>query len=465
MSVAPMKYTERTALGQHLKDEDHDLLIDMYRGFSPAGTFVSPYTFIISKNGVTYTASNAYQTVYSGSDAATVIQDAADDANDTGYGGTLKFTYGNFPLTKKVVVPASVSMIGEGSNCAFREVQNQPVTNILADATITDDRLFELAPKYYGQIASMNFEGEDLVDKCIWAFSPQGASFRNLVLHKALEAAFMVEANSTAATTATHNLFEKVIISDTTGQGMDLKGESDTYPVALNTFIGCRFEATHASLRLEQYADTNVFIGGRVEVHSQEFPGGDFTHGIVLGESSHVANSGVYNNGFFNVPIDGYDPYENGSIKGVYLNWNDTPNYFYGGVFGGPDLSGMDADHKVSKQTNGQAFFYNFRNYVTENEGYVDDLEDDGVIAHGLVREPRQVFLTSHEEMYHFTVSATDATNITCKIRYSDNDNFDVVVMGDDGVTPVTLHFPQTVVAVGGHGVYWRANVQPVGVW
>jgi hypothetical protein len=74
MATAPMKYAERTTLGQHLIDEDHDLLVDMYRGFSPVGTFVSPYTYVISKNivaGVTYyCASNAFQPVYGGATLA-----------------------------------------------------------------------------------------------------------------------------------------------------------------------------------------------------------------------------------------------------------------------------------------------------------------------------------------------------------------------------------------------------------
>ena len=64
--VAPMKYAERTALGQPLIEEDHDLLVDMYRGFTPAGTFVSNYTYIVSTDGVDCYASSAYQTIFGG---------------------------------------------------------------------------------------------------------------------------------------------------------------------------------------------------------------------------------------------------------------------------------------------------------------------------------------------------------------------------------------------------------------
>jgi hypothetical protein len=66
MSTAPMKYAERTALGQHLKDEDHDLLVDSYRGFTTSGIFRDPYTFIIDFDGTDYYAINANQTVYGG---------------------------------------------------------------------------------------------------------------------------------------------------------------------------------------------------------------------------------------------------------------------------------------------------------------------------------------------------------------------------------------------------------------
>jgi hypothetical protein len=70
MSVAPMKYAERTALGQHLIDEDHDLLVDAYRGFTPSGTFVNPclYTIFHSTDGGVdyYAAINGSQIIYGG---------------------------------------------------------------------------------------------------------------------------------------------------------------------------------------------------------------------------------------------------------------------------------------------------------------------------------------------------------------------------------------------------------------
>jgi hypothetical protein len=447
---------------------DWNTMVDFYNGFTPTGNFVLPCSFVIYKFGAYYYANNAFQTIYGGAsnggeidglNFSAVLQAAANAIHDATKGGLIFIRAGTYRPNTKVVLEDGVSVIGEGSNAVFAEVSDNPSTLIKASDTFSDDRIFQTSPNYYGTIANLAIDGNDVVDKGIWAFSPQGASFENLVIRNFTDMGFMLEANATAGTTATHNFFRKIIISDTDNIGMDLKGESNSYPVTLNTFIDCRFEAKFISLRFEQYADTNTFIGGRIEVHGLETPGGLFCHGIVLGETTNVANSGVYNNAFYNVPIDGYDTYANGSIKGVYLNWNDTPNYFYGGVFGGPDLSGMDSDHKVAKQTHGQAYFYNFRNYVTENEGYVDAITDLGTIAHGLVREPRQVQLTSHEEMYFFSVNDTDDTNITVNIRYLDNANLPIVIGG------VTYYFAQMVIPEGTHSVYWKASVQPVGVW
>jgi hypothetical protein len=74
MAVAPMKYAERTALGQHLIDEDHDLLVDAYRGFTPSGTFIAAYDYIIVESvdtGVNYYSANTgSQTIYGGATLA-----------------------------------------------------------------------------------------------------------------------------------------------------------------------------------------------------------------------------------------------------------------------------------------------------------------------------------------------------------------------------------------------------------
>jgi hypothetical protein len=59
MSVAPMKYAERTALGQHLIDEDHDLIVDHVRSGVSGGITQYPYDFLIRLNGAVYEGINS----------------------------------------------------------------------------------------------------------------------------------------------------------------------------------------------------------------------------------------------------------------------------------------------------------------------------------------------------------------------------------------------------------------------
>jgi parallel beta-helix repeat protein len=52
-------------------------MVDCVNGYTPSGTFISPYTYVISTDGTDYYASNAFQTIYGGPDDAGGV-DGAD---------------------------------------------------------------------------------------------------------------------------------------------------------------------------------------------------------------------------------------------------------------------------------------------------------------------------------------------------------------------------------------------------
>jgi hypothetical protein len=111
----PRKFATVTALGEPLSPTlDWDTMVDRINGFTPAGTFVSPYSYLITKTtdgGVDYyCASNAFQPVYGGSSTAThhgggvdgtdlaaVVQAAINAGSTVIFGeGTFTFTVAKY---------------------------------------------------------------------------------------------------------------------------------------------------------------------------------------------------------------------------------------------------------------------------------------------------------------------------------------------------------------------------------
>lgn len=78
---APMKSAERSALGQPLQSEDHDLLVDGYRGFTASGTFIGEHGVILTYTAPNYNASNAWQILYTDTD----LDDLMDTIIAAGY--------------------------------------------------------------------------------------------------------------------------------------------------------------------------------------------------------------------------------------------------------------------------------------------------------------------------------------------------------------------------------------------
>jgi hypothetical protein len=199
MTVAPMKYAERTALGQHLIDEDHDLLVDGYRGFTPAGIFVSPYSFLVSTvtDGGTpyYGASNAYQTIYGGFSTANHHIGGVDGANYDALiakllsdlattGGVIAHKNAVYPLTAKVesakvaATDKHISIIGEGfdtiwkwtgaaAGTMFGNLTKRHLNGFtLANMTLDVDSIANVKPVHIDSVWRYNFNNL-LIKNCV----------------------------------------------------------------------------------------------------------------------------------------------------------------------------------------------------------------------------------------------------------------------------------------------------------
>jgi hypothetical protein len=90
---------------------DWNTMCQIAKGFTASGTFVSPYSFTITKNGSTYYACNAFQTVYSGAAFHTVFNTCVTALTS---GGCIHLTKGTFTATGQLVLADNIRVSGEG---------------------------------------------------------------------------------------------------------------------------------------------------------------------------------------------------------------------------------------------------------------------------------------------------------------------------------------------------------------
>lgn len=121
----PRTYAEALAsTDRHLVYPDWDAMVAFFNGYSPVGTFVNSYTFIISTDGTYFYANNAFQTVYGGSSNVggidgtdfKAVLDAATAATTTN-GGAIHIKRATYNPNGAIIIPANVSV-----NCEFGTV-------------------------------------------------------------------------------------------------------------------------------------------------------------------------------------------------------------------------------------------------------------------------------------------------------------------------------------------------------
>jgi hypothetical protein len=119
-----MSYPRKYPTGESdLKNtyQDWNAMVDRVNGFTPSGTFRSPYNFLIDFDDTDYYASNAFQVVYGGPDDAGTVDGADLEAvinaalSAMTEGGTLTFAGKDFDAAGKTFsIPAGVKLQGQG---------------------------------------------------------------------------------------------------------------------------------------------------------------------------------------------------------------------------------------------------------------------------------------------------------------------------------------------------------------
>ena len=272
-----------------------------------------------------------------------------------------------------------VNVIGEGCEGAFPEIVNRPITKLVWNGASGGTMFSTLdTEQYVGEISNMTLDGNNLANIGLQLIQPQGSLFRNLTVKntKAGGQGVLLTAVSAINGNAVLNTFLNVRSHDHANVGFELFGANDTHVVTLNDFINCRFSANAISLRINQYADTNQWFGGRIEAM-------DSAIGLVLGEGNMV---GVYQNNFHSTTFDGFG---SGAI-GIQCKQTETgqPHVFHACPFGGTWGT------KVNPLSGSLMKFRECPNFVTRNSGVSTGTGAQQSIAHGLNVTPSRVVLS-----------------------------------------------------------------------
>lgn len=228
-------------------------------------------------------------------------------------------------------IPLQGSLLGTagGAIDAYGGVNSSKISYYGGAAAIA---VVNTAPHWTGRLENFAIDGNEAADTCLTLACPIGSYFANLDITKSNYQGVLWTSDATAASgfntwvncRVTAHVRDAVSIS---GYFRATAPYDEISAVTLNDFYNCRFQAQngHASLRIIGGADTNHFVGGRIEGN----PGG---YAIVLGEMTNNAwdtsgtnytisgGSGV--NSFIGVSIG------EGGGTGITSLLTDWPNYF-----------------------------------------------------------------------------------------------------------------------------------------
>ena len=131
----PRTYEEAIAsVDKRLMPADWNAMKNRIDGFTPSGTFKSPYSYLIDFDGTDYHACNAFQTVYGGPDDEggvdgtniAAVSQAAIDATYTAGGGRVMFKAMDATFTSYLLLKPNVELLGEGMGCTILRFDGLP---------------------------------------------------------------------------------------------------------------------------------------------------------------------------------------------------------------------------------------------------------------------------------------------------------------------------------------------------
>ncbi len=298
----------------------------------------------------------------SGAVACDSIFTAAKAKLPTG-GGILYAPQGILSTTAGLVVPSGVSFIGEGGGHAFPEVRNAPVTQINYTGASNAAAIVlstDTTKPYIGTISGFQVQAEYLAGIAFKILEAGGALFMDINCMNSTADCVLLQPTGALGGHLYLCTFDRVMGHDCNGNAWRINGFSaGAGAITLNTFLNCRYSAnggTPVSLNYQQFADTNVHVGGRVEANVATMTG------AIFNSQAPTVDSQVYSNRFLGVTFDGTSL---AAQTAVIQNENTQfINLMLGTSFGGGWTTTLSLPHTSASTAGGSGI------YVDMSSGY-----------------------------------------------------------------------------------------------
>lgn len=194
----PRLSTEISAAGDVARGSlDWDPMVLQMRGFTPAGVFRCPATYIMDTDGTDYYVHNAYQTIYGGpddvggidgGDAALVLQTALDDLSTVG--GRVYMKQGIYPMLRPIDLQKRVALIGETSHGYYYPGDWGTILRAADDMSGDKDAILTMGTTWNGAPAESNIEISNLqvdgstydVTSGIYLKLTEGVDIKNVIV-------------------------------------------------------------------------------------------------------------------------------------------------------------------------------------------------------------------------------------------------------------------------------------------
>jgi hypothetical protein len=401
--------TYPTGTGDNKLDEkDWNAMKNRIDGFTPSGTFVSSYTYVVSTDGTDTYASNAFQTVYGGpddagsvdgGDAYAVINACISNIAST---GSIFITAGVYTLTSGLVIDGkAISIYGEGpgaselrgsSTDVVLTIKNSPafpnqhLTSVIRDISIMGAPTLAGGSRVAAKAVNL-IDTKFITFQNVWMSwsNGEGLTIQDSILNCFIncQICFNVGAGVTVAyddMVTTYQSFFACAINSNETMGVHLTNSATAFE-----FYGCDFEANVGTYQVYLYeAIQTLFYGCHFETEN-------------LGNTAHVGITGAttcsrFNNCYFSSGTIDADVIiqsqaDNTTFRdclfavnrpNVSLNVAATDTCtLIGNSFGGSvtRLGGIMIAHDNT-------------GLITEKQGYVTGTEQILTIAHGLSGVP-----------------------------------------------------------------------------
>lgn len=375
------------------------------------GSMTETATYVVWAEGANYFAKNGETgQVLDSTNASDLIQYCLNTTYAITNKGTVFLKAGVYQLTNTIEVKTGVSLIGSGSQIAFPEIATLIVTRLAWAGSVGGTVVrSDFSNIYVGVIKNLWIDGNGDAAYGLHLKQCMNSIFENIHVSGATNTLITCQASNAITGNFVLNTFRNVETSPdgscASQIGFNLVGDDITHIVTLNTFENCRFSGYQVSLQFYSYADTNTFLGGRVEAW-------DTNYGIIIGESNHATDIGVFQNIFYGVAVDAVD--SSASPAAGIIVHHGTDFTYYPNLFTDCVFNYFVNDAYITVDNSGQVYFKNFNGYRTYDSGQYS--LSNGVttasIAHDLVTDPTTFIASLYGWKTTWCINSWNSTHV-----------------------------------------------------